>query len=58
MKQRLVRIKEAAQMLGVCTETLRRWDKGGPLKPVFRSRGGVCYYSVSELEALTERKAS
>ena len=26
-------------MIGVCTKTLRRWDKAGTLSPVFRTPG-------------------
>jgi putative resolvase len=28
-----------ASMLGVCTKTLRRWDKAGTLRPTFRTPG-------------------
>jgi putative resolvase len=28
-----------ASMLGVCTKTLRRWDKAGTLQPIFRTPG-------------------
>ena len=39
---RLLKIKEAADMLGVHTATLRRWDKEGRLKAVrIGSRRGV-----------------
>lgn len=31
---KLLRIREAAEMLGVNTETLRRWDNEGKLKAV------------------------
>ena len=33
-KIKLLRIKEAAEMLGVNPETLRRWDRSGRLKAV------------------------
>jgi len=33
-------ISKAAEVLGVCTKTLRRWDKKVLLKPDFRTKGG------------------
>ena len=33
-KSKLLRIKEAAELLGVNPETLRRWDNEGRLKAV------------------------
>ncbi|MHA1337882.1 MAG: MerR family DNA-binding transcriptional regulator [Promethearchaeota archaeon] len=33
-------ISKAAEVLGVCTKTLRRWDQRGLLKPDFRTKGG------------------
>lgn len=33
-KPKLLRIKEAAEMLGINPETLRRWDNQGRLKAV------------------------
>ncbi|MHA1274650.1 MAG: IS607 family transposase [Promethearchaeota archaeon] len=36
---RYLSIGEAAGLLGVCTKTLRRWDKRGVLKPAFRTAG-------------------
>ena len=41
-KSRLLKIKEAAHLLGVHPATLRRWDKEGKLKAVrIGSRRGV-----------------
>ncbi len=36
-KIKLLRIKEAAEMLGINPETLRRWDRSGRLKAVIVS---------------------
>jgi len=36
---RYLSIGEAAWVLGVCTKTLRRWDKRGILKPGYRTAG-------------------
>jgi excisionase family DNA binding protein len=30
-KEKLIQIKEAAEILGVTTETLRRWDRAGKI---------------------------
>lgn len=44
---KLLRIKEAAEMLGVNPETLRRWDNEGRLKAVrFGKRGDRRYMEV------------
>lgn len=34
MKKDYIKIKEAAEILGVSTMTLRRWDKKGKLKAI------------------------
>ncbi len=34
IKSKLLRIKEAAEILGINPETLRRWDNSGKLKAV------------------------
>lgn len=39
------RIGEAAATLGVSSETLRRWDKSGRLKPTYISDAGTRFYS-------------
>ena len=46
---RLVRIGEAARLLGVTTQTLRTWDKTGELPPSRRTSGGTRYYDVAML---------
>jgi excisionase family DNA binding protein len=33
-KEKLIQIKEAAEILGVTTETLRRWDRAGKINAV------------------------
>ncbi len=47
----LVSISQAAQILGVSIDTIRRWDKNGSLKSV-RPDGKNRYFSVKELEVL------
>jgi DNA-binding transcriptional MerR regulator len=53
----LIKIGEAARMLGVTTWTLRRWDVEGILSPTFRSRkrsGGTRYYSRQVINRITK----
>ncbi|MBD3226989.1 MAG: MerR family transcriptional regulator [Candidatus Lokiarchaeota archaeon] len=38
MNGKYLRVEVAAAILGVCTKTLRRWDKSGILKPAFRTQ--------------------
>jgi hypothetical protein len=42
-------IGEAADMLGVGTKTLRRWDESGELKPTNKSEKGHRYYSKNDI---------
>ena len=44
MTQERVSIGEMARRLGVAVVTLRRWDREGKLKPLFRTIGGHCRY--------------
>lgn len=51
------RIGEAAEILGVRVETLRRWERDGRLR-MARSRGGQRLVPASEVaRLLTERRA-
>ena len=47
---KLRRIKEAAEMLGVNPETLRRWDKTGKLKAIIISKRGDRRYRKEDIE--------
>ncbi len=47
--------KKAAQILGVCAETLRRWDRAGKFKPAFKTVGGERRYTEEQLKAFIER---
>jgi putative resolvase len=42
-------ISEAANFLGVCTKTLRRWDRVSRLAPDFRTLGGHRRYDLMNL---------
>lgn len=49
-EQDLITIKEAAEILGVSIDTLRRWDKSGKLSPVKTSDAGYRLYNKSQIE--------
>jgi DNA (cytosine-5)-methyltransferase 1 len=44
-----ISISEAAEILNISEDTLRRWDKEGKLVPI-RSAGGQRIYSRTQLE--------
>ena len=46
---KLVKIGEAATMLGVSIKTLRAWEASGELIPTRKSRAGTRYYSTGTL---------
>lgn len=48
----MMRVGEAAEYLGVCTETLRNWDKSGKLVSTRHPVNGYRYYSRSNLDKL------
>lgn len=45
-------VKAAAQFLGVCTSTLRNWDRAGKLKPKRHPMNRYRLYRRDELEAV------
>lgn len=49
MDKDLIAISEAAKILNVSLDTLRRWDEKGQLKSI-RSEGGHRYYSKGQIE--------
>lgn len=49
MEKKLVKIGEAAKILGTCVNTLRRWEASGELVPTRKTQGGTRYYSIAEL---------
>ena len=50
MEDDLLTIREAAELLGVSVDTLRRWDRSGKL-PAMRKKGGTHrYYARRDLE--------
>lgn len=46
----LITISEAAKILDVSVDTLRRWDKSGKLSPIKTSGAGYRLYSKSQIE--------
>lgn len=54
-KTKLLKIREAAEMLGVNPETLRRWDNDGKLKAIIISTRGDRRYRRSDIEAYLSR---
>ena len=52
---RFVKVGEAATILGVSIQTLRRWEKTGYLMPQRKSEGNTRYY---DLDQLTDKKIS
>ena len=47
---RLLKIREAAQILSVNPETLRRWDRSGKLKAIIISKRGDRRYKREDIE--------
>jgi putative resolvase len=52
MEKKLVKIGEAAALIGSTPATLRKWEETGELLPARKTKGGTRYYSVSDLLAL------
>lgn len=52
MEKRLVKIGEAARMLGTSPGTLRKWEASGEITPARKSKGGTRYYAVEDLVGL------
>ena len=55
LKKEFITIKEAAEILSVRRDTLRRWDKAGKLKTKRHPMNNFRIYDPTEVEAL--RKA-
>lgn len=45
-------VDDASNLLGVCKETLRRWDRSGKLKSIRNPLNGYRLYKKEELEKL------
>ena len=53
---RFIKIGEAAQLLGVSIQTLRRWEKNGSLLPDRISDGKTRYYSLDKLLGFSKKE--
>jgi len=50
MDEDYLTVKQAAEYLRISTQTLRRWDRTGKLKPVRNPTNGYRYYQRADLE--------
>lgn len=57
MEKRLVKIGEAAQLLGCSISTLRKWEATGELLPARKTAGGTRYYATADLLGLGDADA-
>ncbi|MEF8701354.1 MAG: IS607 family transposase [Candidatus Accumulibacter sp. UW20] len=57
MEKRLVKIGEAAQLLGVSISTLRKWEDTGELIPSRKTAGGTRFYASADLRGLGDADA-
>ena len=56
-KTKLLRLKDAAELLGVNPETLRRWDNDGRLKAIRIGKRQDRRYKREDLEKIMNSKA-
>lgn len=55
---KFISIKEAADAVGVSTQTLRRWEKEGKVPPPKRTKGGQRRYDLEEINPLKTKLIS
>ena len=53
---KLLKIREAAEILSVNPETLRRWDRSGKLKAIIISKRGDRRYRIEDIEKFIKVK--
>ncbi|MGA3291616.1 MAG: helix-turn-helix domain-containing protein [Candidatus Microgenomates bacterium] len=53
---KLLTIRQAAEILNVHVETLRRWDKAGKLKAIRVNERGDRRYDPKDIEAILKNK--
>ena len=53
---KLLTIRQAAEILNVHVETLRRWDKRGKLKAIIVNERGDRRYDPRDIEAILKNK--
>src|SRR3989344_9478448 len=54
MQSKLLSIGQAAKLLGVSIDTLRRWDAGGRLRSIRSGPRGHRFYNRSDIEQYLE----
>ena len=55
---RFIKIGEAAKIVGVTSQTLRRWEETGQLMPDKRTEGGTRYYDADRLLGTSVKESS
>lgn len=55
-KVKLLKIREAAELLGVNPETLRRWDRDGTFKAVRVGKRGHRLYEETQIAKLVAKQ--
>jgi len=55
---KMLKIREAAELLGVNPETMRRWDRDGTFKAIRIGKFGHRMYDKAEIEKLIEKQKS
>ena len=55
-KIKLLKIREATEILSVNPETLRRWDRSGKLKAIIISKRGDRRYNLEDIEKFINKK--
>jgi predicted site-specific integrase-resolvase len=55
---KFIKIGEAAKILGITAQTLRRWEVLGQLVPDKRSEGGTRYYDIDRLLGVSSKESS
>jgi putative resolvase len=58
LKKRLVKIGEAARLLGTSVDNMRKWEATGELVPARKSKGGTRYYNLEEILGTEDRDLS
>lgn len=53
---KLLTIRQAAEIINVHVETLRRWDKSGKLKAIIVNERGDRRYDPRDIEAFLKKK--
>ena len=53
---KLLTIRQAAEIINVHVETLRRWDKSGKLKAIIVNERGDRRYDPKDIEAILKNR--